>query len=140
MVHTPLEDVTSAPPEEITSEGLGEFKRLIEQAKDERQCAERALPFARDELWEAEARLRRAEHWFFGLVLRRKVPALRAAAEEKSREVAELEARLDGVFVEAACDLEPSAQAKFEKLTAAFEELAAVTESGTLRRGRISID
>jgi hypothetical protein len=76
------------------------------------------------ELERAQRRLRRAQSWFFGLFLRKKVPERTAAVESKASALQEFEKRLDGTFVDAEMALDEATLVVFGKLVEAFTDLA----------------
>jgi hypothetical protein len=75
--------IESAPVAQVTSDGLQTLKELILKVRGEREALNRSIPTARDELERAQRRLRRAQSWFFGLFLKKKVPERTAAVEAK---------------------------------------------------------
>jgi len=116
--------IASAPISEVNSEGLAALKKLLLEVIAERKSLEASIPEARQALQIAERRLRRAQHWFFGLFLKGKVPDRHAAVEAKRAELTGQEDRLSGAFIDADFNLDDDAKAAFVKLTEAFEQAA----------------
>ena len=88
----PLEDVKSAGSGALTTPGLTEFKRLLEQSRREHREISRELVDARArELTDVAQYTDWKEGWLFRRVFKQKFQRLAAAAEEGSARRAELE-------------------------------------------------
>jgi hypothetical protein len=107
----------------LTSGSLEALKHLIKQVLDEREALYHAVPRTRAELEKAKRRLQRAEHWLFGIFLRKQVPERRAAVEATTAKLQHLEERLSGAFIDAEFALDDQTRAAFEQVTQAFEAL-----------------
>jgi hypothetical protein len=116
--------IQSAPVAEVTSDGLAALKALIKEAAAERNALAQSIPVARTELNKAERRLRRAQHWFFGLFIKSKVPERQAAVEAKAAELKAQEERASGAFIDAEFALDESTRAAFSQLCEAFVAVA----------------
>jgi hypothetical protein len=116
--------IESAPVAEVTSEGLGQLKTLFAEVSAERERLRGESASATRDLETAEARLARAKNWFLRLFLGRKVPERTAAVEAAQAKVKELEARLEGAFLDAEFGLDEGAHAAFAEVVAAFGDLA----------------
>ncbi len=114
--------IASAPVEEVTSDGLQALKDLILKARAERSEIGSAMPRAEEELEGAERRLRRAQHWFLGLFLKKKIPERQTAVEAKVAALMDLRARYDGAYIDADFALDDATRAAFDQLTQAFVE------------------
>jgi len=116
--------IESAPVAEVTSSGLQGLKDLIRQALDERSALRQSIPVAREDLDAAQRRLRRAQNWFFGIFLKRKIPERTAAVADKKAELKRQEERLAAAFIDADFALDEATSAAFDELAAAFEQVA----------------
>jgi hypothetical protein len=116
--------IASAPAAEISSEGLAALRKLIVEVRRERAALGAAIPGAEHAKEKAEARLRRARSWFWGLFLKSKIPEREAALAARSAELVELQERLEGSFVDADTNADESTLASYERLVEAFQEAA----------------
>jgi hypothetical protein len=120
----PATAIQSAPVAEVTSQGLAALVDLIKKAEAERKESLAALPLKQGEVEKAKTRLRRAQNWFFGLFLKKKVPERQAALDKQTAELKDLEDRINGTFIDAHFALDEPTKATFEQLSQAFEQLA----------------
>jgi hypothetical protein len=105
----------------LTSGSLEALKDLIKEVQSERETLGRSILGARRNLDIAQQRLRRAENWFFGIFLKKKVPERKAAVEARTAELQKYEERLSGAFIDADFGLDEHTRAAFEQVARAFE-------------------
>jgi hypothetical protein len=120
--------IQSAPVAELTSGNLEALKDLIQQVLSERKALRRSIPSTRQELDAAKRRLRVAEHWFFGLFLKKKVPERKAVVDAKTAQLQSQEERLNGAFIDTEFALDEPTRAAFENVTQAFEAVAGCAQ------------
>jgi hypothetical protein len=116
--------IQSAPVSELTSGDLESLKALIKQVMAERNALHHAIPIAQKELATATRRLWRAENWFFGLFLKKKIPERKAAVEAKTKQLENHQERLSGAFIDADFALDEPTRAAFENVTQACQSVA----------------
>lgn len=122
---TPVTSIQSAPVSEVTSEGLQAMKELVLEARSARSRLKEAISTAALDLAAAEARLRRARGWFFGLFLKKKIPERQAAVEAKTAELNALRTELEGTYIDADWGLDEEARLALDALGRAFTDAAS---------------
>jgi hypothetical protein len=121
-----LEEIASAPMDEVASAGLEELHDLIEDAGRHRRSLKSALIEARHALKRAEQDLARHSVWWRRWLSVSKRPALEQAVTISKAEVKDLQAAIDACVIDLDLDLDPMVLDAFIYLAQAFDDLQAV--------------
>jgi hypothetical protein len=117
--------ITSADVRYLTSEGLGELKRMINDAAAHRALLVEDIKVAQDKLHKAQRRLALASAFIVRLALRGSIPKRTSELEAAENALDLARAELDGCYVEVDFGLDAATRASFAELTRAFRDLAA---------------
>ena len=116
-------EIGSAPAAEVTTDGLEPLKRLIIEARAERQTLRAKLPSARQEARRAERRVQNAKHWLWKRFVGKHLQEREADLQVKAKELSDLEERLEGAVIDIDFGLNEAALQSFRELSNAFTEL-----------------
>lgn len=120
-----LSDVRSADSQELTTQGLGEFKRLL--AESQRECAEIAREKLQALALEKTA-VARYEAWRDGWLMRRLFTTtfarLQEAADEATARRAELDEQAALARIQTQIEMPPDVAVAFHRMSDAFDKLS----------------
>jgi hypothetical protein len=118
-------EIHSADVSVLTSPGLSELKRLINEAEARRTTLRDALAKSKSRLDRAAARLRFAQFLVVRLFTEKAIPKLVDAANAANEEYEETGAQLEGCFVEVDFAFDEATRNSYAALVRAFEALRA---------------
>lgn len=123
LAMTDEREIRSADVSVLTSPGLGELKKLINDASAERWRARIELAADATALIEAERKLSLARLFLVRLFTRRLVLRLREAVDQANAKLADTRAHLEGCGIDIDFAFEQATAASYGALLKAFEEL-----------------
>jgi hypothetical protein len=117
--------IRSAEVSALTTAGLGELKRLINEAEVRRGELVRAVSSQTGTLAKAQARLRLSQAFIVRLFTAKAVPRLAEAVQAAEDQLGQSRAELEGCHIEVDFGLDDATLGSYAALTRSFEALSA---------------
>jgi hypothetical protein len=118
-------EIKSAEVSALTSAGLGELKRLINEAAIKRRQLNDAVVEDRKKLEAAKGKLKFAQSFIIRIFTQKSIPALRQATEAARDQLEERTAELEGCVIEVDFAFDDASHGTYAALVRAFEALGS---------------
>lgn len=116
-------EIRSGAVSEISSPGLGELKRLINEAAVQRLTLTRVIAETEQRLQQARRRLDNAQRFFVRLFTQKQIPRLASDVRELSIKLQDEQAQLAGCEIDVSFAFDDATLNSFAALVRAYEEL-----------------
>ncbi len=130
--------IASAPIGELTTEGLQELKRLINEAYLQSLDIKKTIQSVQQELNIAEAKLRNAQRFFIRFFLKSKLPERQEAVKEGKSDLTELQESLSNSFINVDFDFSGRILNSFTALLRSFEAVRACQAIWDITASRVN--
>lgn len=116
-------EIHSGAISEMTSPGLGELKRLINEAAMQRVTLSRSVAESEKRLQETKQRLHNAQRFVVRLFMQKQIPRLADDVHEQGTKLEDERARLNGCEIDIGFAFDDATLNSFAALVRAYEEL-----------------